>query len=274
MELKHKECFCPVFVERFDLGAASRYAREVWEFVNLYSQTRGVNRYQALLRALSLCEEHPEIAAREISVTRLPELERWVACEPKLADSELASAAARSDSKELEQVLEWSREVDAVVRSVVRDLPPFEGVREVIELLDGRADIAVVSQTPVSTLNREWAAQRLDSSLAIILGQESGTKADHLRATAGDASRAAGNSLYPRDHVLMIGDAPGDRDAARETGALFFPVIPGKEPESWERLHSEGIERFFGRTFAGTYQKRLLDEFDTVLPAEPPWENL
>jgi hypothetical protein len=33
----------------------------------------------------------------------------------------------------------------------------------------------------------------------------------------------------------------------------------------------EGIERFFTGTFAGVYQQELLDEFDSYLPANPPW---
>ena len=37
----------------------------------------------------------------------------------------------------------------------------------------------------------------------------------------------------------MIGDAPGDMKAARANGALFFPINPGHEDESWERFYDE-----------------------------------
>src|SRR5580700_1226967 len=37
MEIKHKECFAPMFVKHFHLQAASKYARQAWEHVNLYS---------------------------------------------------------------------------------------------------------------------------------------------------------------------------------------------------------------------------------------------
>ena len=69
----------------------------------------------------------------------------------------------------------------------------------------------------------------------------------------------------------MIGDAPGDFNAARANSALFFPINPGAEEASWKRLFDEGIERFFGGTFAGTYQQELLDEFERYLPENPPW---
>ena len=54
MELKHKECFCPATVNVWGLQSVSRYAREAAEFVNLYSKTRGMNRFPALVRTLEL----------------------------------------------------------------------------------------------------------------------------------------------------------------------------------------------------------------------------
>jgi hypothetical protein len=53
---------------------------------------------------------------------------------------------------------------------------------------------------------------------------------------------------------------------------LFFPINPGAEEISWERLYEEGIDRFLAGTFAGDYQKELLAEFDRYLPSHPPWK--
>jgi hypothetical protein len=72
----------------------------------------------------------------------------------------------------------------------------------------------------------------------------------------------------------MVGDAPGDEKAALANGALFFPIMPGCEDQSWQRLHDEGIARFFNGTFAGEYQDRLIDEFDRALPTNPPWPTM
>ena len=44
MEIKHKECFTPVFIKHWKLQAASKYARAAWEFVNLYSVWREIGR--------------------------------------------------------------------------------------------------------------------------------------------------------------------------------------------------------------------------------------
>ena len=66
----------------------------------------------------------------------------------------------------------------------------------------------------------------------------------------------------------MIGDAPGDYQAAEANDALFFPINPGAEEASWKRLYDEGIDRFLAGTFAGAYQEKLLAEFDTLLARE------
>src|SRR5512147_1102958 len=61
MEIKHKECFCPNFIEKFECQAISKYTREAWEFVNLYSKWRGCNRWEAVIRVLTLLHERPEV---------------------------------------------------------------------------------------------------------------------------------------------------------------------------------------------------------------------
>ena len=53
----------------------------------------------------------------------------------------------------------------------------------------------------------------------------------------------------------MIGDAPGDYRAAKANQCLFFPINPGREEASWQRLFEEGIEKAsLERPFAGEYQ--------------------
>ena len=89
-------------------------------------------------------------------------------------------------------------------------------------------------------------------------------KTEHLETMAG------GNRYAP-DKRLMIGDAPGDRKAAEATGCMFYPINPGHEEESWDRLHNEGLERFFDSSFAGAYQAERIAEFEALLPEQPPW---
>ncbi len=262
MELKHKECFAPQFIKHFRLQAASRYAREVWEFVNLYSKTRGINRFPALSNALNLLAARPEVQARGVAVPSTDPLDAWIAREPRLTNSTL-EAAIRDGAAELAPILDWSRAVNAAIEDMVVGVPPFPLVRECLERLHALADIMVVSQTPTPALEREWEEHQIRPWVRLIAGQELGSKTDHLRLAAG--------GKYPPKHVLMIGDAPGDYKAARANHALFFPIIPGHEEASWQRFYEEGLERFLGETFAGAYEEELLREFHASLPERPPW---
>ncbi|HEX6963509.1 MAG TPA: HAD family hydrolase, partial [Lacipirellula sp.] len=92
-------------------------------------------------------------------------------------------------------------------------------------------------------------------------GQELGSKKEVLAVA----------KQYATDRALMVGDAPGDFKAAEANGCLFFPINPGAEEASWQRLFEEGIDRFLDGTFAGDYQQGLLAEFNQLLPDRPPW---
>src|SRR5258708_11995603 len=72
MEIKHKECFAPMFIKYFHLQAVSKYARETWEFVNLYSRIRGANRFPALPRALNLLRARPTVISPQLPAPATP----------------------------------------------------------------------------------------------------------------------------------------------------------------------------------------------------------
>ena len=263
MELKHKECFVPNFIRYFDLQAVSRYAREVWEFVNLYSRTRGVNRFPALSRTLNLLREREEVQVRGVSIEGTEALDEWLGRETRLGNAALGAEVARGN-KGLARVKEWSDAVNRTVEDLVKGVPPFPLFRESLERTRQRADVMVISQTPVDALEREWQEHGLRGQVQFVAGQEMGTKTEHLRWAAG--------GKYAPEKILMIGDAPGDLKAARANGALFYPIIPGDEEASWQRFHEEGLERFFGGDYPGDYERRLVREFEAALPEHPPWE--
>lgn len=263
MEIKHKECFTPMFIKHFGLQAVARQAREVWEFVNLYSRTRGINRYPALSNALNLLTDRVEVQARGVDVASTDELDVWMAQQPRHTLANLREEVEKSGSEVLRTVLAWSVAVDTQIEDIVRGVPPFMGVRETLEHLRGKADVAVISQTPSQALEREWAEHDLARSVALIAGQEMGTKREHLKFAAG--------SKYAPAKILMIGDAPADFTAAKSNGALFFPIVPGDEEGSWRRLLGEGLEAFFEGRYAGEMEAELLNQFNDRLPERPPW---
>jgi len=262
MEIKHKECFTPMFIKHFDLQAVSKYAREVWEFVNLYSKDRGANRFPALAKVVQLLGVRPQVRARGVTMPDLTALDEWIQRETTLGNATL-NAEVNNGNKGLERVKRWSDAVNAQIADIVTGVPPFPLVRECLQKINQQADAMCISQTPAEALKREWAEHGIDTFVKMIAGQEMGTKTEHLKFAAA--------GKYGRDKILMIGDAPGDYKAARANGALFFPVNPGDEETSWKRLFEEGIARFFAGTYAGDYESRLVKEFDACLPEKPAW---
>jgi len=264
MELKHKECFCPAFIKHMELQAGSKYAREVWDFVNLYSKTRGCNRFLALKHSLAYLREREEVNARNIKVPSLPSLMKWIEEETKLGNPALEAKVEENNDPELLKALEWSKEVNARVEDMVYGISPFPGVMEVLKKASTQADLIVVSQTPLEALAREWEEHGMTPFVGIIAGQEHGTKSEHIQFATEDKG-------YDKDKILMVGDAPGDLKAAQENDALFVPIIPGTEELSWAEFASEGLGRFFSGSFEGEYQDSRLEEFDKALPEKPTW---
>ena len=263
MEIKQKECFCPNFIKYFGMQPVSKYVRETWEFVNLYSINRGSNRFLAVNETLRLLAIRPEVKARNFTVPSPTALIEWTNKETKLGNPTLKKYAAEINDPFITKTLEWSLKVNEDIEKMVFGITPFPFVRECLEKIKSKADVMVVSQTPYDALKREWAENKIDHFPMMIAGQEHGTKAEHLKYAA--------KNKYPDEKILMIGDAIGDLKAAKSNGALFFPINPGKEEASWEKLYKEGLDRFFERTFKGAYEDELIAEFKTYLPEHPHW---
>jgi phosphoglycolate phosphatase-like HAD superfamily hydrolase len=264
MELKQKECFCPNFIKHWELQPVSKYAREVWEFVNLYSSTRGINRFPAVVRAIKMLETREEIRARNFRVPDVTDLEIWIAEETRLGNPALEKYAKSVSSATIERTLRWTRAVNEAIGEMVYGMAPFPFVEESLGKILGQADTIVVSQTPVEALKREWDEHGLSQYMDFLAGQEYGTKAEHINyATEGK---------YDKEKILMVGDAPGDLRAAEENGILFYPVVPGREEESWERFYNETIDLFLSGRYDSACQAKHIDEFKKCLPEIPPWE--
>lgn len=264
MGLKHKECFAPMFIKNFGLQSVSQAAREVWEFVNLYSKTRGVNRFHAVVRALTLLKEHPNVVARKVVIPDTAALEEWIARGEKLSNPMLKKEI-ESGNEALAPALAWSLDLNRAVQEIAIGVAPLPFVQDCLKKMVGKADVLVVSQTPLEALEREWAENDMDGYIRGIAGQEHGTKSEHLQFAAV--------GKYAPESILMIGDAPGDYDAAQDNNALFYPIVPGQEAESWERLFHEGLDRFFAGTYCGEYEEELVQKFNASLPEQPPWKT-
>jgi len=265
MEVKHKACFYPMTVRHWDLAAVAKYVRDVWDFVNLYSKTRGCNRFHALIYTLDFLREWPAVQQTGVHVPEASGVREWKQRETKLGNPALKAELERNPDPDLERALRWSLAINEEVAKTVRGVPPFPHVRESLQKLAERADVIVVSATPGEALEREWQEHDIARYVRVIAGQEMGTKAEHIGLAAG--------GRYEPERILMVGDAPGDMKAARQNNALFYPINPGREVESWQRFYEEALGRFLDGTYAGDYEQELIAEFDKCLPETPPWKQ-
>ncbi len=266
MELKQKECFCPNVIKFFELQTVSKFARETWEFVNLYSRYRGCNRFIGLVIFFDLMSRRKDVVNRDIKLIDITPLREWTKTEKKLGMPALERYARETRDTLIKLVLQWSKKVNSDIQEMVYGMKPFPHVRESIDKISKFADTMVVSQTPIEALVREWKENNMYDLVGVIAGQEHGTKTEHIAMAAADK--------YPPDKMLVIGDSPGDKNAAKSNGALFYPIDPGREVDSWERLYHEAIDRFVAGTYAGAYEESLIAGFESLLPDEPSWEQL
>lgn len=271
MGIKQRECFCPWLIALFGLQPVAQAARECKDFADLFSKTRGANRHKTTKRIIAeLLPEHPMTKARGFEVPQYPHYFVWVD-DPKslLSNDGLKQAIDKSANPEAKQELQvalaWSERVNWAIEETVKGISPFPFVRQFLEKNQTIADVIVVSGTPNEALNREWEEHGIAKYVGIIAGQEMGTKTQHL----GYATKGR----YEKNHVLMIGDAPGDMKAARANEALFYPINPGNEIESWKRLYNEAFDKFINGEYAGEYEEKLIAQFDSYLPELPPWQQ-
>ena len=162
----------------------------------------------------------------------------------------------------LETLLAWSHAVNDAILASGAVFDVFPGVPTALAALHARCRVGIVSQSPERVLRQDWGAHGLLAHVDLVAGQELGAKPAQLAALA--------EGRPPAD-VLMVGDAFGDLNAARAFGCRFFPILPGREGESWERLTREVFPDFLAGRYAPEREAALVDAFSAALPERPAW---
>ena len=129
----------------------------------------------------------------------------------------------------------------------------FDGVKEVLKEIVKEADIAVVSAGGNAEVQRDWKQNGLESYVNEFFTQEGGEKEILVEKLLEFG--------YDKDHVLMIGDAPSDLEAAGKNGILFYPILVREEEESWRKFLQGAWERFIALNYRGDFQRRVNQEF-------------
>ncbi|MDK2964143.1 MAG: hypothetical protein PWQ29_1537 [Verrucomicrobiota bacterium] len=261
MTVKQQICHSGI-IKLWHLEEIEPEFRSVAEWTALYSPWRGLNRFELLLRIFQTLGKAHRFFPDRKPLPDFTALEDFVKSGVPLSADELAKRVKRTGDPELTRVLEWSRSVSDAIAEIAR-MPVFEEASAAIRKIHSLHDVIVVSQTAEEALAREWHHAGLADFADVIAGAELGSKAESL----GTAMKGR----YLPEKTLMVGDAPGDLNAARSVGCLFFPVLPGEENSSWEELSEEGLERIADGSFAGAYQDGLITRFNTALSRPPPW---
>lgn len=252
MDIKHIKCFGPCMVTEWNLEEWKDDILERWNEVNLYTLTRGINRFKGLAVALI------EINDKYIQIDGLDEFVRWTEETKELSNESLEAEIEKTNNICLKKALEWSKSVNKSIDLLSDDEKcPFEGVKEAIITAKKVADIAIVSSANEKAVLDEWSQHGLLESVDIVLTQNIGSKAYCINKLIEKG--------YSRNNVLMVGDALGDLKAAEENEVLYYPIMVRKEKESWFRFTKDILERFTNNLYNGKYQEKVIAEFKANL---------
>lgn len=249
MDIKHFRCFGPCMVTEWDLEKWETPILDRWNEVNLYTMTRGINRFKGLAMALT------EINEKYRSIEDLDTLCRWVETSPALSNDALQQAiAANPGSTSLPKALNWSVAVNKAIQALPEsEIKPFALAREALAFAHEKADVAIVSSANLGAVLEEWEKHELLPHTDIVLAQNVGSKAFCIAELLKKG--------YDPDKVLMCGDAPGDLQAAEKNGVFYFPILVRNEKESWKEFMEKGFGHLLNGTYEGAYQNEKTTAF-------------
>ena len=241
MNCKHFNCFGPCMVTEWGLEAWKDEILARWNVINLFSMTRGINRFKGLAMALG------EIDQKYKPIVGVKALQHWADTAPALSNDGVARAAAEAADEDaklvFEKALSWSRAVNASIVELPEELKvPYEGAREGLAAAHAFADVAMVSSANRDAVEEEWGKFGLLEHTDIVLAQDIGSKAACIREMLKFG--------YDLDKVVMIGDAPGDLDAAAKNHVWYYPILVNHEKESWDEAIAVAYDKLRSGDFA------------------------
>lgn len=248
MDAKHITCFGPCLIPVWGLAQWEPEILKRWNEINLYTMTRGINRFKGLAMILT------EVSLKYRKVPGADLFSQWTREAPELSGAAVKEQWESTREEVFLQALKWSEEVNRRIGSMPEAAKcAFPGVAEALRAAQSLADVAVVSSANQKAVEEEWQRQGLMDYVDVILSQDAGTKSACIRSLLEQG--------YDRDHVLMVGDAPGDCDAAMDNGVYFYPILIRHEEMSWQRFIPDGLKRLVGGTCGGAWQERMMREF-------------
>ena len=249
MNIKHFKCFGPCMVEEWNLEENRDAILKRWNEINLYTITRGINRFKGL--AMALCE----INEKYTQIEDVDKLKAWTDVAPELSNNALEKIIAEEGSSIIfKKALSWSKKVNQAITALPDESKrPFLMVKEALMAAHEHADVAIVSSANLSAVLEEWQMHGLLDYVDVVMSQNDGSKAHCISELLKKG--------YNNTKVVMCGDAPGDLDAAEKNGVFFFPILVRQEMESWCEFIDQGLTRLLYDRYRGEFQKNKIIEF-------------
>lgn len=248
MDIKHIRCFGPCMVTEWGLEEWKDAILTRWNEINLYTMTRGINRFKGL--ALMLREIHETYT----SIQDVDVLEAWVENSKELSNGALQKAMETNDSVILKKALSWSQHVNASINELPFEVKkPFEGVKEGLAYAHQFADVAIVSSANLQAVLEEWELYGLLEHVDIVMSQNVGSKAYCIQELLKKG--------YDTEKVFMAGDALGDYEAAEKNHVYYYPILVRHEKESWSEFRNQAVDKLVNGTYGGEYQQQKIDAF-------------
>ena len=245
MTYKHQLFFGPLAADVFEVKNREAFLQE-WGRVNLFSRTRGVNRFVGLVRGLEYA-----------GVKNIENLKAWVEHTPQLSNASLEAQITQNPSEDLKKALVWSNAVNQHIHDYKGDTHTFESVPESLKKLHQLGKIWIVSSANKEAVQSEWQEHGLMQYVDVLFCQDKGKKEDALAQLLTEG--------YAHSEILMIGDSPGDLKAAEVNQVGFYPILVGKEKQSWTRLAEQVASDFVNQALSKEDYQSYADEF---------WHNL
>jgi beta-glucosidase len=249
MEIKHKKCFGPQMVVEWGLEQWKDKILDSWNQLNLYTITRGINRFRGL--GIALQEIH------ETYIT-IPELEvylDWLETTEFFSEEALKKEIEKNQhSIILPKVLNWSQKVNVCIDHLREEEKPlFSFVQQTILDAAKRADIAIVSSANKKAVLDEWKFGGVIDHVTYIIAQDIGTKEACIASLMEKG--------YKKEKVIMLGDALGDKKAADLNGVKFYPILAGHEEESWKLFYEKVLTLFLADSYFKEVEKDFYQQF-------------
>lgn len=299
---KHETGFALASIFQYNMQMATPDAMRAWMFVNCYSKTRGISRFQALYTWLDTLKQIPAVVESGVVIPELTYLRRWTNIPgQKFSPESLKAYVEKGDysqilqtgdskdeaDKELHKVLVWSDDVNARVSGgAVENIVAFpNAVKALRRANEMGVDLVAVSGTPQKHVVTQLGIYGIIDCFTAIYGQQAGQKNEALTTMmAGPDWKGKPTPLLEKltanyDIILMMGDAPKDYEEAKKANKILtgmtedpvrmFLVEVGRENESWNVFNKELLNQIVAGTWSRDDElariQRGLDNLDRVL---------